>query len=135
MGDDKAQLKVTFDISTMNEGSKEEKALEHTKATNYTSEEARNAYNSLLLRNGTAKQDVNAYAKHLQEKDLYKLTQEQQSTGAKMTRNAPLGTVLTPEFIIQEASALRQPLTFSNLKSCFNRYPNEETEEKPKQLV
>ena len=66
MGDDKVQLKVTFDISTMNESSKEEQALEHTKATNYTtSEEARNTYNSLLLRNTTAREGIIAYTNHL----------------------------------------------------------------------
>lgn len=65
MGVDEAHLKVAFDISTMNEGSMEEKALRHAKATNYASEEAKNAYNSLILRNATAKEDIKAYAKHL----------------------------------------------------------------------
>ena len=57
-------LKVTFDISTMNEGTKEEKALEHTRATNYASEEAKDVYKSLVLRNTVAREDIGAYTKH-----------------------------------------------------------------------
>ena len=62
MGDDK--VKLTFDISIMNKGTMEEKVQEHTRATNYASEEARNAYKSLLLRNSRAREDINAYKKH-----------------------------------------------------------------------
>jgi hypothetical protein len=72
MGDEKDNMKLTFDISTMNEGSKEEKALEHTRATNYTSEEAKNAYNSLVLRNTGAREDIDAYTNHLQDKETFK---------------------------------------------------------------
>ena len=56
----------------MNEGTKEEKALEHTRATNYASEEAKDVYKSLVLRNTVAREDISAYTKHLQEKDAFK---------------------------------------------------------------
>lgn len=132
MGDDK--VKLTFDISTMNEGTMEEKVQEHTRATNYASEEARNAYKSLLLRNSRAREDINAYKKHQHEKELFKQAQEQ---GQKMKSKIQRPAALSPQtsaFPAERESSLKQPGTVSNLKSCFNRYPKEEAdEEKPKQ--
>ena len=47
-----------------------------------------------------------------------------------------MSPLLSPRFANENDSALEQAPTFSNLKSCFNRYPKEEAaEEKPKSLV
>jgi hypothetical protein len=118
MGDDKAALKVTFEISIMNEGTKEERVLEHGRATDYASEEAKEAYKSLVLRNTAAREDIDAYTQHLQEKEAFK-----QSLEKPRPKPYVVSPMLSARFANEIDSAPAQPLTFSNLKSCFNRYP------------
>lgn len=108
----------------MNEGSREEKTQAHTKATNYASEEARNVYNSLLLRNATAKQDISAYAQRCRDKAQYKSEIEQigsKDKKANGTNILPVDSEKTSDIPTQLVSTPRFPSTFSNLTSCFNR--------------